>query len=415
MNDGPSMRPERFEHRTEHRGGRFICICGDPNCVYSDRPAPRGGRGPTMGDIMNAMIANRYMAIDSAAPNSLSEARKKVKDYILPESAAVSWDDVIGNEPAKEALRLAIEAPVKHSELYKHYAMRPPKGVLLYGPPGCGKTMFAKASATALGVAYGASASEVIVINASEVQKPYVGETEEIIRNIFAYAREYAAHYKHPLVIFIDECEVLLPDRTAKHRRVAPWEESNVATFLTELDGMKALGAFVILATNRPEALDEALLRDGRCDRKIKVQRPDRAGVYQIVAASTVGAPLSCQADDFAEAVTECFFDPSFVLMDAKLIQGQGAKILSEIGIHFCLEHIVSGAMASSVITRAKNIAFLRDMNAGTISGIQVGDGIAAVRQIFEENKGLEHSFALNEFFQSLPTNEMFEHKGKLQ
>src|SRR5204863_180748 len=157
----------------------------------------------------------------------------------------------VGNEAALEQLRDAIQAPVKHKELYQAYGMKMPKGALLSGPPGCGKTMFARAAASEMKRLYG-EATEFISLSGSELQSMFIGETEARIKAIFTYAREYKAHHGHPLLVFMDEAEVLLPDRTGRIRRVASWEESQVATFLAEMDGMQESGAFVLLATNRP-------------------------------------------------------------------------------------------------------------------------------------------------------------------
>jgi SpoVK/Ycf46/Vps4 family AAA+-type ATPase len=348
-------------------------------------------------------------------PSSLSRAREAVNEYLLTAPQSVDWSDIIGNESAHLALREALEAPVHHAALYAHYGMKPPKGVLLYGPPGCGKTMFAKAAAAAVARLYKKDSAEVLLIKGSQLQQSYVGQTEKLIRAIFTYAREYATHHKHPLVIFMDECEVFLPDRTGKSRHVYGFEETNVAAFLAELDGLETLGAFTILATNRPEALDEALLRDGRCDRKIRIERPNKAAVYQIVANSLAGAPLACPLTDFAETVTECFFDPSYIIHHGHLLQGKGKVVERDIAVHFCLEHIISGAMATSVAARAKSFAFRRDISEGTRSGIRISDGISAVREIFEENKNLEHNFAIREFIENMPVQEMLEPKGRVQ
>src|SRR5690606_17531596 len=157
-----------------------------------------------------------------------------------------------------------------------------PKGAMLSGPPGCGKTMFAKAAAAEMKRLYGEEV-EFISISGSSLQSMFIGETEARISAIFTFAREYRAYRGHPLLVFMDEADVLLPDRTGRVRRVASWEESQVATFLAEMDGMQESGAFVLLATNRPEVIDQAVLRDGRCDFKIVVKRPTRDALQIIL------------------------------------------------------------------------------------------------------------------------------------
>ena len=350
-------------------------------------------------------------------PSSYTEARKKVEKHLLSVKHETAWDDIIGNDAARSALTEAVEEAKNNPGLYEHYGMTPPKGVLLYGPPGCGKTMFAKAAAAAVCRIYGTDA-EVLVVNGPSIQSPYVGETERTIRNIFAFAREYKERRGHPLTVFFDEAEVLFPDRTGRTRRVAPWEESNVAQFLSEMDGLNSMGAFVILATNRPEAIDEALLRDGRCDRKIKVERPSKTAVEHILRKVFADVPLSDDLETLVMAGAESFFNPHYVIHEARAVavmMGVDGPTVKDQALNFCLEHVVSGAMVTGVARRAKSRAFQRDKAAGTRSGVGVSDVVSSVKEIFEENKGLEHAFALKEFFEGLPLKEMFEPKGRVQ
>jgi SpoVK/Ycf46/Vps4 family AAA+-type ATPase len=365
-------------------------------------------------------IPNFETGSSSGAPQSYTSARNAIEKYLLKSNHHVAWDDVIGNERAKQALLEAIEEPVRNADLYRYYNMASPKGVLLYGPPGCGKTMFAKASATAMSRIYGKQV-DIIAISGTEIQQPYVGVTEQIIRGLFLFAREYRAYHGHPCVMFIDEAETLLPDRTGRVRRVAPWEESQVAEFLSELDGMKELGAFVILATNRPEAIDEALLRDGRCDLKIKVERPNKAAAGAILYDALRDLPTKARLDDLVFAAVEAFHDPAYVIHEGRILVGRGDKLEKEVTVNMCLEHIINGAMLKSVARRAKSFAFQRDRDSNTRNGVILADIIEAVREIYNENKDLEHAFAVQEFTESLrPQAEALQQrvnqsKGKLQ
>lgn len=332
-------------------------------------------------------------------PQSYKDAREQVEKFIL-KADPTSFEDIVGNEEALATLIDSIQAPVKHANLYRAYGMKMPKGALLSGPPGCGKTMFARAAASEFIKLYGGEV-EFISIQSTDIQSMFIGATEARIRNIFAFAREYKAYRGHPLLVFMDEAEIMFPDRTGRLRRVAPWEESQVATFLAEMDGIRESCVFLLLATNRPEALDSALLRDGRCDFKITVKRPTKEAAETILtnsfASTFIGTP---DRATLVFAALEAMFDPSYVLSEAGGIIVDFAKkdIKQATGRHFLLEDIVSGAMLVSIPQRATRYAFARDKNTGIAKGVTVEDVIKAVNDIFEENKGLEHPYAAEEF-----------------
>lgn len=416
---GKMQKPKKPEERTHQKGS--MCWCGDPNCpgALMGGNGNSGGSVPVMGSFtlsdeimrmaMRSNSAPRYMewSMDTGAvpstpkgpPSTYTAARKEVEKW-LAKAPDQDFGDIVGNDAALEQLRDAIQAPVKHADLYKAYGMKMPKGALLSGPPGCGKTMFARAAAAEMKRLYG-DAVEFISISGAELQSPYVGVTEGYIKSIFVFAREYKAYHGHPLLVFMDEAEVLLPDRTGRIRKVAPWEESQVATFLAEMDGMTESGAFMLLATNRPEVIDQAVLRDGRCDFKITVAKPTHEAVEIILRKNFAG--VLCGAGDVEELVFAAFetlLDPAKVIAEAHAIGlNVAADKLEEFGQrHFTLEHIVSGAMAASVPGRAKRYAFARDKASGVALGVTVADVIAAVNDLFQENKGLEHAFALEEF-----------------
>lgn len=337
--------------------------------------------------------------VNPNTPHSYDQAREAVAKWIhkAPEQ---SFDDIVGNDEALEQIRDAIQAPVLHKDLYAAYGMKMPKGALLSGPPGCGKTMFARAAASEMRRLYGKEV-EFISISGSELQSPYVGVTEGHIKAIFTFAREYKAYHKHPLLVFMDEADAILPDRTGRIRKVASWEESNVATFLAEMDGIHESGAFVMIATNRPEVIDQAVLRDGRCDFKIVVKRPTQDAIETIIRRSFTGVPMKdTDVETLVFTATECLFDPARVIAYAHAIglDHENQKVVDRGTRDFLLEHIVSGAMATSIPGRAKRHAFARDKATGIVGGVTVEDVIAAVGDLYEENKGLDHSFALEEF-----------------
>lgn len=361
---------------------------------------PLGDKGSVFRDIYGMGSSGAEAVKPKGPPASYKDARKEVEDYLIkaPEQA---FDDIVGNDDALEQLRDAIQAPVKYKELYEAYGMKMPKGALLSGPPGCGKTMFARAAASEMKKIYNADDFEFISISGSELQSMYVGETEREIKAIFTFAREYKAYHGYPLLVFMDEAEVLLPDRTGRVRRVAPWEESQVATFLAEMDGMQESGAFMLLATNRPEVIDQAVLRDGRCDFKIVVKKPTAEAIELIISKNFAGVPLGNDPlDQLVFAAVESLFDPHRIILEAHAIgiDIEHRKVNDRGAKHFCLEHIVSGAMAASIPNRAKRYAFSRDKASGIVTGVTVADVVKAVSDLFEENKNLDHSFALNEW-----------------
>jgi SpoVK/Ycf46/Vps4 family AAA+-type ATPase len=432
-NGGKIMRETAQERRAREQ--HQLRGCGDPGCPMCnpDTAANGAGGGSASSGGNRGMSANSLdyemmrsimwsrpdisgafaeytssRATNAAAPKgppaSYRDARKAVDGWIssAPEQA---FDDIVGNDDALAQLRDAIRAPVEHKELYDAYGMKMPKGALLSGPPGCGKTMFARAAASEMKRLYGEGV-EFISISGSELQSMYVGETEGRIKAIFTFAREYKAHHGHPLLVFMDEAEVLLPDRTGRVRRVASWEESQVATFLAEMDGIHESGAFVLLATNRPEVMDQAVLRDGRCDFKITVKRPTREAIETILAKNFAGVLLGDDgADTLVFAALESLYNPHRVILECHallaMFGADGLKVETK-DRHFLLEHVVSGAMAASIPQRAIRYAFARDKANGCAKGVLAADVVAAVKDIFEENRGLDHSFALEEFRREL-------------
>lgn len=419
--EGKSKRPAdpvqsaQEERQYQTRG------CGDPSCAQCNPETAarfRGGSfrgyvslGEASEEILRSFMVSRggnFMSFDeipakpkNAPPASYTEAKERVKDW-LSTAPEQDFEDIIGNEEALEQLKDAIQAPVKFKELYEAYGMKMPKGALLSGPPGCGKTMFARAAAAEMRRLYAdpKKGFEFISISGSELQSMYVGETEAKIKAIFVFAREYRAYHGHPLLVFMDEAEVLLPDRTGRVRRVAPWEESQVATFLAEMDGMQESGAFMLLATNRPEVIDQAVLRDGRCDFKIVVKRPTREAIESIIRKNFIGQFMGATEDELVFAAVEILHDPHKIIKEAHALgfNVETHEVRDLHTKHFLLEHIISGAMAASIPSRAKRYAFSRDKLTGKALGIMVEDVVKSVNDLYEENKGLEHSFALEEF-----------------
>lgn len=331
-------------------------------------------------------------------------SRGAVEEYLHVIDGNFSWADMIGNAEAVEEIRLAITAATANPELYAFYNMKPPKGAMLSGPPGCGKTMLARIAGSIMMQEHSGKGGEVLILSGPEIQQPFIGRTEEKIRNIFAYAREYKAHFGHPLVVFIDEADALFPPRGQSYR----YEASQVATMLAELDGVNESSAFVLLATNRPDHIDEALLRPGRIDRKIKVGRPSLRDIEEHFRRAHRTNPMRCEEDRMQELA-------SYVVSPDRIV---GKFTAGNIQTHevqevpITLAHIISGAICVQVFVEAKKIAFLRDLNRGPEwegavgSGLFFPDLLAAVDRIVADNYGMEHAYARAEIVDALNLKE---------
>jgi transitional endoplasmic reticulum ATPase len=216
-------------------------------------------------------------ALRSVEPSALRE--------VFVEVPNVRWQDVGGLAEIKERLVEAVEWPLQHPELFAQAGIRPPKGILLSGPPGCGKTLLAKAAATETKVNF-------ISVKGPEILTKYVGESEKSVREIFRKARQAA-----PCIVFFDEIDALLPNRSAgtSDSHVA---ERVLSQFLAELDGVEELrGVMVLGATNRPDILDPALLRPGRFDDVLELPLPDESGRAEIFKIHLHDKPVRAGVD----------------------------------------------------------------------------------------------------------------------
>jgi len=195
----------------------------------------------------------------------------------------VTYEDIGDLEEAKQKIREMVELPLKHPELFKRLGIDPPKGILLYGPPGCGKTLLAKAVANETDAYF-------IAINGPEIMSKFYGESEQRLREIFEDAKEHS-----PAIIFIDEIDAIAPKREEVTGEV---EKRVVAQLLALMDGLEARGDVIVIgATNRPNALDPALRRPGRFDREIEIGVPDKQGRFEILQVHTRNMPLADNVD----------------------------------------------------------------------------------------------------------------------
>jgi len=233
-----------------------------------------------------AEILNKIKVTKQDFDEALRDVQPSAMREVLVQKPNVKWEDIGGLQTVKEELAEAIEWPLKRADLFAKADVKPPKGILLHGPPGTGKTMIAKAVAAT-------SEANFISIKGPELISKWVGESEKGVREVFRKARQAA-----PCVVFFDELDAIAPRRGAGLEGGAHVTERVVSQMLTEMDGLEDLkGVVVIGATNRQDIIDEALLRPGRFDRMLKVPVPDKEGRKQIFQIHTKKKPLDKSVD----------------------------------------------------------------------------------------------------------------------
>lgn len=332
------------------------------------------------------------VVLDSSASVVVRNLGKEDDRFRFSATTGVTWDDIGGLEEAKKQMIEAVELPHRHPELFKYYHKQPIKGVMLYGPPGCGKTMLGKATATALAAINGSDDSTgFIYVKGPEILERYVGVAEASIRQIFEQARKHKQTYGYPAVVFIDEADAILSKRGSGIS--SDVERTIVPMFLAEMDGLEDSGALVILATNRSDTLDPAIVRDGRVDRKIKIDRPTKEGADQISLLNLKRIPLSngYTHKTLSKVVSSELFAPTRVLYEVNTkSRGQ---------LNFTLAEVINGGMVVSVIDQATSIAIERDMaKGGRPQGLCKDDLIAAVNAVEIQNRDVDHTTELDDF-----------------
>ncbi|MCI1219991.1 MAG: proteasome ATPase [Bifidobacterium sp.] len=303
-------------------------------------------------------------------------------DLVLEETPDVTFADIGGLDEQIERIRDAVQLPFMHRELFERYDLNPPKGVLLYGPPGNGKTLIAKAVAHALAEGAGNGSGVFLSVKGPELLNKYVGESERLIRMIFTRARERAGSGR-PVIVFIDEMDSLL--RTRGSGVSSDVETTIVPQFLAELDGVERLDNVVVIgASNRVDMIDPAVLRPGRLDVKIRIDRPGIVQAKQIVLHYlSDDLPLDPAKD--ADTLAADLVGDMYARQERRHI----ADLCDEQGrwTALYLADVASGAMLRNIVDRAKTRAVKQSIVAKVDVRLDAGLLAAAVEEEYAETK----------------------------
>jgi proteasome-associated ATPase len=347
--------------------------------------------------------AGDYVRIDTKTGLILEKMeRPEVEELVLEEVPDITYEDVGGLADQIEQIRDTVELPYMYRDLFREYQLDPPKGILLYGPPGCGKTLIAKAVANSLAKKVSERTgnpdvrSYFLNIKGPELLNKWVGETERQIRLIFQRAKERSDEGV-PVIVFFDEMDSLF--RTRGTGISSDVESTIVPQLLSELDGVEALKNVVVIgASNREDLIDPAILRPGRLDVKIKIHRPDTVAAREIFriylsdqmpldeeALAEANGDRAALIDEMITATVDAMYSESDENRFLEVTYASGDREI------LFFKDFASGAMIENIVRRAKKDAIKRQI-AGSPPGVREGDLITAIKQEFKEHEDLPNT-----------------------
>jgi len=358
-------------------------------------------RSETMADVK--LRPGDYVRIDAKTGLILEKMeRPEVEELVLEEVPDITYEDVGGLADQIEQIRDTVELPYMHKDLFREYELDPPKGILLYGPPGCGKTLIAKAVANSLAkkVSEQTGSPDVrsyfLNIKGPELLNKWVGETERQIRLIFQRAKEKSDEGV-PVIVFFDEMDSLF--RTRGTGISSDVESTIVPQLLSELDGVESLKNVVVIgASNREDLIDPAILRPGRLDVKIRINRPDTSAAREIfriyISEETPLDPVALEEERGDKTrVISGYIDATVDAMYAESDENRFLEVTYASGDREVLyfKDFASGAMIENIVRRAKKDAIKRQI-AGGEPGVRLSDLTDAIKQEFREQEDLPNT-----------------------
>ena len=356
-------------------------------------------RSELMADVK--LRAGEYVRIDPKTSLILEKLdRPEVEELVLEEVPDITYNEVGGLADQIEMIRDTVELPYLHRDLFREYELEPPKGILLYGPPGCGKTLIAKAVANSLAKKVSERSgnpdvrSYFLNIKGPELLNKWVGETERQIRLIFQRAKEKSDEGV-PVIVFFDEMDSLF--RTRGTGISSDVESTIVPQLLSELDGVESLkNVIVIGASNREDLIDPAILRPGRLDVKIKINRPDPIAareIFRIYLSDETPLDANETKGVGTQAAIEAMIEATVTDMYAEDKDNEFLEVTYANGDRETLyfKDFASGAMIENIVRRAKKDAIKRQI-AGEPRGVRKSDLISAIKQEFREHEDLPNT-----------------------